>query len=139
PLDNRSKWESAGIGTVTEASGSQPDRGFGAFGIPHSPRARLPLAPSKGSSTSPRHALQRVVYTRGATTADTVAIHKHYELRVAAGAIDVPALKLTGEGEITFDLKDGLPRDVDFKATLTVSNGNKTQEIPPPVSYHRLE
>jgi hypothetical protein len=105
--------------------------------------AGRPVAPLAGpalpgpDSPQTRQGRERVNYTRGGQTGDVVAITKHYELKVDAGG-NSPALDLTGDAEISFDIKEGLPRTVEFKGALKVGSGNDARRTPLTVSYKLL-
>jgi hypothetical protein len=46
---------------------------------------------------------------------------------------------MTGDSQIAFDFKNGLPRTINFKATLTLARGNASHRLPLTVSYTLLE
>src|SRR5262245_50663194 len=107
--------------------------------MPRGPR--MPFGPPgfpNQQQTTTREATERTAYTRGPAAGDTVTINKRYELRASAAGTS-PGLHMTGEGQITFDTKEGLPRAVSFKATLTVTSANTTRRIPITVSYRLLQ
>src|SRR5262249_2361140 len=128
PPDDRPAWEVSGVCNITESSGTGfAGRPFGPFGRPRGPFA----APHPGQARPGR---ERSTHTRGGAAGDTVTINKHYELKVEAGAGNSPALDLTGDGQITFDTREGLPRGVEFKAALKVGTGNAARRTPITVS-----
>ena len=136
PPDTRPTWETSGECTITEGTGGV--RGRPPLGMPRHPgfpRPGNPFngLPGAGDQTTTHKAKERTVYTRGAATAETVTIKKHYELTSENG------LTLIGDGQITFDVKTGTPRASDFQATLTVKKGNTTQRMPLSVRYTLLE
>jgi S1-C subfamily serine protease len=141
PSDIRPSWEVTGTCTIGESSGG-PRVPFGPRFMPRGPRGPFgppgfPGFPNQQQTTT-REATERTSYTRGPVAGDTVTINKRYELRAnAAGAS--PGLNMTGDGQITFDMKEGLPRAVSFKATLTVTSANTTRRIPISVSYKLLQ
>jgi predicted Zn finger-like uncharacterized protein len=133
PPDNRRTWETRGGCTITEG-GNGP-------AMPRIPRIPRPprFGPQPPPSAPPRppvgqttfQAKERTVYTLGAVGAETATFKKHYELTAPA------KLALTGDGEIVFDFKGGLPRSSEFKANLTV--GAAGRAIPLTVTFKRLE
>jgi hypothetical protein len=149
PSDGRSSWQTNKICTITEDNGgSFPGLPFGPrmprpptlFGPrrPFGPPAALfPDRPSSQAKILP--ATERCSYTRGVRTGDTVAIQKHSELKCSGGADGSPTLELVGDSQITFDVKVGLPRTVDFKAIFTQVTTNLTERVPLTVSYKLLE
>ena len=49
------------------------------------------------------------------------------------------SLNLTGNGEITFDVKQGVPKAIEFTATLTINAGNLSKRLPVTVSCKLIE
>ncbi|MFO0842749.1 MAG: trypsin-like peptidase domain-containing protein [Gemmataceae bacterium] len=136
PDDNRESWEAVNTVTIEESSG-----GPGMFG-PRFPRGGpgMPFGPlgMPRDNARQRQAVERSTYTRGAAGGDAVTIHKRYELK--ADAVGGSAgLQMTGEGQVTFDTKNGYPRGVEFRATLVQTTGNTTRRQPVVVSYKLLE
>src|SRR5262249_7354531 len=89
----------------------------------------LPAAPK-----SSRPGREHSEYSRGEPDGDTVTIQKRYEMKVDAAGAN-PALNLTFEGSITFDVKAGLPRAIDFKGAYT----DGVRRWPITVTYRLLE
>ena len=50
-------------------------------------------------------------------------------------AADERAKKDTGDGQIVFDTRKGLPRQITFKATILVRSADKTTRTPVSVTY----
>jgi S1-C subfamily serine protease len=152
PPDGRGTWETTGTCTIEESSGGGFP--FGPRFMPRGPRGpmgpmgpRGPIGPpgfpgfpggAGGRQSTTRQAIERSSYTRGVTNGDTVTIQKRYELKADPVAAS-PGLSMTGDGQITFDLANGLPRAIDYKATLMVGSGNAARRLPIVVSYRRLE
>ena len=156
PPDARPKWETHSAYTV-EIGNSSP--GPGAFpggpfmprlprmpGSPFGPRGpfgprvpRLPRAPS-GGPVQTLHLVERCVFTRGAAVGGVVTIQKHLDLKSEGGSAPVK-LEIVGDGQIAFDIKAGMPRSYDFKATSTVTPAptNVPVRIPISVSFKLLE
>jgi hypothetical protein len=60
-------------------------------------------------------------------------------MKVPAAGGDSPSLNMTGDSDIAFNVRAGLPRTIDFKATLVISKGNTSHRLPITVSYRLLE
>jgi hypothetical protein len=153
PPDRRPTWEASGTCALTLGGNAAGRPGGAAFGprfprtiggprgplgprIPRSPRVpRTPLAPNPAQPVT-RQASERSVFTLGTRVGDVVTITKRYEMRAVAGD-GFPGLSLTGTAQITFDLKVGLPRAVDFKGTFVEGNANRG--IPVTATYRLLE
>lgn len=132
PTDGRSSWEVSGTCAISQG-GSRP---FGPFG-PRPPFGG-PFGPPFGQpEAETRQATEKAQYTRGAATGDTVTIHKRYELKLDPSGAN-PGIGLTGEGNVTFAVADGLPRAVAFQGTYTQTQGNTTTRVPLTVSYALL-
>ena len=56
-------------------------------------------------------------------------------MKVPASNATQAALDLTGDGAITFDTRQGLPKSITFTGALVVTTGNTTQRIPITVNY----
>jgi hypothetical protein len=82
---------------------------------------------------------EHAVYTVESATANTAVIRKEYELTTQERVNQVPRAEIRGEGRITFDLKKGVPRALQFKATLTESTGGGSQRTPLTLTYKLLE
>jgi hypothetical protein len=64
----------------------------------------------------PHPAHERSEYVLESTSGMTASIAKTFELRSEESADGEPRLLMTGAGTITFDAKDGIPVDLEFKA-----------------------
>jgi len=126
PPDNRPAWETKGSCTLEKGIGGLPRMPLGPR---FSPRPPVPAGPK-----ATRQAQERSDYTRGAAAGDTITIQKRYELKVDAADGD-PALTLSLEGSITFDIEKGLPRAIDLQGTF---NDGK-RPWPFTVTYKLLE
>jgi hypothetical protein len=131
PEEPRATWEVALAATITEVEESRfpgPGPRFGPFG------------PRFGSSPAKTYQAQgRTVYTLGKPEGDTVPIAKTYELKTAEMVDGMPSRQMVGKGTITFDTKAGVPRALDFTATVTENTANTTVRVPMKVSYKLLE
>ncbi|HEV3258552.1 MAG TPA: serine/threonine-protein kinase [Gemmataceae bacterium] len=91
--------------------------------------------PAKVSHAADEH----TVYTLGKESGTTVVIHKTYDLATTDQAGAKPVLRLTGTGEITFDVKAGLPRSLRFRGTLSRRKGNASYDTPIVLTCRLLE
>jgi hypothetical protein len=78
-------------------------------------------------------------YTRGAGNGDMVQINKTYEMTVPAAAGQSDSLSITGSGVITFDVKNGLPKGIEFSGTFNITVKNVNVRLPFTVNYRLLE
>jgi hypothetical protein len=148
PPDNRGTWRSSSTFTLTLGKSSN------AGGLPFGPRAAIPRPRIGGppgrppigpvgrpgqtqTETVTLPAREQIDYTRGQPVGDTVTIQKRSTLKTDPGA--AVSLSLIGEGPITFDLKNGMPRSIDFKGTLLAVQGNSTTRIPVTVTCKLVE
>jgi hypothetical protein len=118
--------------------------GFGPPGFPPRLPVRRPALPGApfgpvGLLPATYEANERTVCTRGASAGDAVVIHRRYELKSEAVPGFPPRVQLTGEGPITFAVKEGMPKALEFKATLTVNAGNQATRVPLTLTYRLLE
>jgi hypothetical protein len=125
PADARASWETSGSWTITEGNGGFPGR---PFGMPGRPRPFGPAAAGKSFK-----ATDNTKFARSPAAGDAVTITKNYHLNADNG------LTMIGEGRITFDMKNGLPRSSNFKATLTTVDANGKRSQPFQVTYKLLE
>jgi hypothetical protein len=97
--------------------------------------------PGGGSSekTTYRTGEEHSRYTRGAANGDTVQINKTYEMTVPAAAGQSDSLSITGSGVITFDVKIGLPKAIEFSGTFNITVKNVNVRLPFTVNYRLLE
>jgi S1-C subfamily serine protease len=132
PDDGRQTWESSASVTIYEKSGSP--RGFGAPGFPRMPRnpfgPRFPGGGRDADEGKTRPGSEHAVYTRTDGGKDVVTIRKQYELRVPATAQSPVAITLAGAGEIKFDTKLGVPREIKFDAKLSESGKGQAEVVP---------
>jgi S1-C subfamily serine protease len=124
---------------------SMPRPPFGPPGMGGLPGMRPPGigpgGPGGGSSEKStfRTGEERSKYTRGGAAGDTVQINKTYEMTVPAAAGQADSLTLTGNGVITFDVKNGLPKRIEFSGTFDISVKNVHVRLPFTVNYRLLE
>jgi hypothetical protein len=134
PPDNRLNWQVAGTCTLESSSGV-PRMPFGPrFGPRIGPFGPRGMRPGQGATTS-RQATELSKFTRGATVGDTVTILKNYELKTDPTA--VPGVNMSGDSKIAFDIKEGMPREIEFKGAL-VTTGNGGNRRRPFVATYKL-
>lgn len=74
-------------------------------------------------------------YRLGPELNGRVTIHRDYEF-VTTDRAQKPFLKVTGSGDVVFDLKQGMPVSLQYEATLVQNSDDGTvQRIPLTVSY----
>jgi predicted Zn finger-like uncharacterized protein len=133
--DGRGSWEAARVCSITRSTGGGGPRM--PFGPRFGGRPRMPGfpgGPGMPGAVTVRQGAERIAYKRGASAGDTVTIQKRYQMVVPAAG-DSPAITMVGSGEITFDVKLGVPRAIEFKAELTEG----ARRVPVKVSYKLLE
>jgi hypothetical protein len=113
--------------------------GFGPPGVPPPPRERPARPGPVGLPPAAYQANERTVTTRGAAAGDTAVVHKRYELKSEAVPGFPPRVQLTGEGPITFDVKAGMPKALEFKGVLTAATAHPPTRIPFTLTYRLLE
>lgn len=126
PRDGRTTWEVRKPLVIQERT-EQPDH------LPALLRYNSPyLNPRpKPVENGKKHlAVEKIVYTRGAVEGDVVTITRQYELKTEASGDEPPYMHMTGTGTIQFDVKAGLPKNLDYKGTAAVSIKNVTLRIP---------
>jgi len=83
-------------------------------------------------------ARERTEFERDEPKANTIVIHKKYELKTTQTHDGEPRMMLAGESEITFDLKLGLPISLAGKLKLTNNTENTTHRTPITISAKLL-
>jgi hypothetical protein len=121
PANNQPNWEATRPITITEVQNTGR------------PASRFRPAP-----TIQRSASERIQYSLGQATGDTVIINKKYELKTDEIVNGAPRLQQTGDGTITFDTKAGVPREMNFKFLMVSNENNVTLRVPVTLKYHRL-
>jgi len=127
--DGKKTWEVTGGANITEIKEGLPGPRFGRVG------PRSPFGDSETTFT----AGQKTTYTIAKTDGDLVQIKKQYELKTQETAGGAARLQMIGEGQITFDVKAGVPKAMEFKATMSENTANKTVRTPIKVTYKLLE
>jgi serine/threonine protein kinase len=139
--EGKKTWKARTLRTLTERDTRSVGMPFEMpqLGPPDVPFPRPLMGPRARQRINAMAAEERVVYTLDNSTANTVVIRKEYELATQAGANQTPRLKIQGKGQITFDVKKGVPRAQQFKATLTESTGGASQLTPLTLTFKLLE
>jgi HEAT repeat protein len=105
-----------------------------------SPRSRTAPAPSAVQVNVITHpAQEHRDYRLGPQSLETISVSKKYELKTDEKVGSEPALLMTGEGTLTFDVKRGVPVTFDFQAKVTHNTPNVTLRIPITVACRLLE
>ncbi len=73
------------------------------------------------------------------TNSTTVIVKKQLEIKTRQMVGDSPRIQITGEGEIVFDTKLGVPRSLEFKQTLIEAEENLTRKTPMLLTFKLLE
>ncbi len=85
-------------------------------------------------------ATEKVSYSLApGTNASTVIIKKQLEVKTRQMVGESPLIQITGQGEIVFDTKLGVPRSMEFKQTLAEAEENITRKTPMVLTYKLLE
>ncbi len=98
----------------------------------------FPSEPESGQKITRVPGKIRVVYTLQDSSGDQVKIKKDFDLEAREQAGGEPRIKLTGSGLLSFDNKLGVPRSLDYTATLTETEHDKVTRTPIRLIY-RLE
>ncbi len=69
---------------------------------------------------------------------DTLEISKKYSLLTIPEADKPSRFEMTGEGQFTFDLSEGVIRSLSLKYECRVNNKNTTWKVPITLTYHLL-
>jgi hypothetical protein len=85
-----------------------------------------------------RPAKQTVIYTLGETKGGKAVIQKKYRLVTDEQVGGRPRVEHVGEGELTFDLRAGVPQSLEMEYTLTFRRENIDVRIPTTVSARLL-
>ena len=165
PQDNRPNWESSNqctIGIVEDSGGRGGPPGFpgfpgGRFGTPRMPGFGGPpgfpggpggpgfgpgFGPGVNDDPAPKNVRtgdERTSYSRQGRAGDTVTIHKTYQLKVPPTATSNTSLDLSGQGNVNFDTRNGLPQNIDFKANFQINSGNTSLRVPITVTCKLLQ
>ena len=127
--DNEPKWETSNNLAVASKS---------------SPRSSTPASRSRSRMARPGSeperpafvsgAVEEAQYARTAAKGNQVKITKHLHLKTQAASAEVPGMEKTSDGEITFDVKEGVPKKAVFKEVLQVAAAS----APLTVTYRLL-
>jgi hypothetical protein len=116
--DNLTEWEVSNNVAVEGKGSPKPAT---------SPAARMRSPRMRGASQQPQTpafvsaATEHATYTRGAGKGDLVKIKKHLEFQSQAASAEIPGMGKVSDGEITFDVKAGVPKKATLKEVLQVA------------------
>ncbi|MDB5346969.1 MAG: peptidase and chymotrypsin/Hap [Schlesneria sp.] len=134
PSVRRQTWVNSFAVTIVISEGGEPGFGGpGGFGR----RFRPPRFPGFGDSdtkTTRIPATIRIAYQMQDAKGDLLKIKKDFVLETRE-----PRIKLTGTGTFTFDSKIGVPRSLDYSATLVETDKNETTKLPIKVTYDLID
>ena len=147
--DGEQTWETQSTTSVVRAEGGATSPGGhpGPFGYrrpggyltpprPHYPGSRPPRMP--GSFEDPTEeprvtvypAVERAEYQRTEGDNGLVVIKKHFEFKTLPKRGEPVYLHMVGDGETTFDPKEGVPKKMTFEGTATCNAENITLRVP---------
>lgn len=142
PSVRRSTWSHSFAVTIVQSEGSgEASNGLGRFG----PRFRPPRFPGlpgfrdNDVKTTRIPGTVRITYNLQDPKADLLKIKKSFELETSEHQRGGPRIKLTGTGEFVFDTKAGVPRSLDYTATLVENDKNATTKLPIKLTYQLQE
>ncbi len=81
----------------------------------------------------------RISYTLQEAVGDLVKIKKEFDLEARDKLAGEPRIKLTGSGVLSFDVKSGVPRSLDYTATLVENEKNTITKLPIKLTYQLVE
>jgi S1-C subfamily serine protease len=84
-------------------------------------------------------AIERYDYQIFRTEGETITVRKNYELSTPNRDKSQPQVRLAGSGGLKLDRTTGIPLEARFKATLSRTEGAKTESIPFSLAYKRVE
>jgi serine protease Do len=79
-------------------------------------------------------AVERVMYSAGQTLNDRISLSKKYEFS-AIRSNNQPYMNIRGEGTLVFDMTQGMPASLDYRATIEQNDTNASVRIPLHVTY----
>lgn len=145
PSVRRSTWSNSFAVTIVisddDDSDPAPQRGF-------PPRFRPPRFPGfpgfrNDQNSTPKTTRVpgkiRIAYTLKEASGDLIKIKKDFELEAREQPDGEPRIKLTGSGVLTFDNRLGVPRSLEYSATLIENEQNKTTKTPIRLTYQLEE
>ncbi len=125
PAEPRRAWDKQREIVVRERKSAGP--------FPH-----IMFGPLGGTSASDRAAKERSDYTVARVAGDSARINKRYQLRTGVEAEGVTRFDMSGNGELDFDLKEGLIKSLSMKYEIRVNRKNATVRIPVSLTYRLL-
>jgi hypothetical protein len=148
--DGQTQWTTHHENSLEIVSGEDPRGrdnvpfalgGYGPSGFGRSFGPRGPMGSRYGRSepASPKTknvpAAEDVSYSLRASGGDSVTIHKKYDWKTNDPSGQTAAYHVTGEGDMAFDMKAGLPQKMEFKGELTLTKGNVSARYPLTMTY----
>jgi len=101
--------------------------------------SRHPFSPPSRSQLTILPAVEQAEYELAESSEATVVIKKSYRFKTVGKAGELPMMSMVGQGKINFAEKVGVPKGMEFKATLSYNSGNTTLRVPIKVSYELTE
>jgi len=127
PAEPKAAWQNQSDALISQRSRSRfPPIPHGPFRTEDSPGAN-------------RSAHECTTYTMIEYAPEAVRIRKTYRLWTDDKADDRPRRELTGEGEQSFDLKEGVPKSQLMEYELQLNEENLSLKVPLVVSYRLLD
>jgi serine protease Do len=142
PLDaySESQWQVENEQTLTRIKRDEGPFG-GRMGPGFGPRMRGPRGFGPPGFGQPQEevleeipAVERVVYSAGQTLNEKISLSKKYEFS-AIRSNNQPYMNIRGEGTLVFDMTQGMPASLDYRATIEQNDENSTVRIPLHVTY----
>ena len=142
PLDaySESQWQVENEQTLTRIKREEGPFG-GRMGPGFGPRMRGPRGFGPPGFGQPQEevveeipAVERVMYSAGQTLNDRISLSKKYEFS-AIRSNNQPYMNIRGEGTLVFDMTQGMPASLDYRATIEQNDENATVRIPLHVTY----
>jgi beta-lactamase regulating signal transducer with metallopeptidase domain len=122
PADGRPQWTISGTTTVRLDQAEDADLPFS--------RARSPFSPFAGPEPELLNAEESARFVVEPVDADTRRVTKEYALQSVAKQDGEPRMSLTGNGTTLFDVRRGVPTDVQFTARLVIREVNVATTYP---------
>ena len=97
----------------------------------------IPVRCQCGKSAEVLAAMERYEYQWGESSADTVALRKGYRLETLQPKDGQPNLNVSGNGQIVFDKKNGVPQSMTCSMDFVIQQTGVSLKIPVTFSYQR--
>jgi S1-C subfamily serine protease len=141
PSGRRTNWSNRFAVTIVINESNDDNVPFPRF----RPRFRPPGFPGfPGFNDNPQKTTRipgkvRVAYTLQEAIGDLQKIKKEFDLEAREDGAADTRIKLTGSGVFTFNTRTGVPRSLEYAATLIENEQNKTSRLPIRLSYQISE